>query len=868
MGIFSKTATRAAALAKYYFPFKWYNLPSIESPINAVHLNHIEDGINEMDNRILILHQDKADRAEIANVFMDFTMDDKTGVMTFTRFDGTTVTHDSAVEKIALNCYLEGDNFVLELADGTKQKVSLAKFIDTYTFSSTDTIRMTVNGKNIAADIPDGKITLAKLEPTVMSTMRQYLLDAETAKGVAEQAASTAQGWAIGGIGFEGNNAKEYAGKAQRYAVGGVEEGDTTDNARYYCEQAEISAEEAKQAAGCDGTAASISAVDEQGMWIKTVSGTGTITVDDAAGTKLAGLEISGQSVQGVNPSTENPQEIASTGDGGNVTVSITGKNLFNKASIYPYSATPMEIKQTENGIRIANTEARTYTSAAAKVKLKPNTTYTLSGDITKTKGKSTIGIRTSTNGGGSYSATLIANLKTTTSPQSDLKTSFVTDKNEYYAISLFCTYDVEELGETVFENIQLEEGETQTAWEPYYESQSVTIPLTEPLYGIGDYHDKIACKNGIWGIERIFTSIVFDGSTDENWYTTDTSVEGKTRYGYRLSGKMADKSNPTALCSHFALTQRGATASGITGFAINDVMLIYYDGRPLEEFKTWLAANPITVVYQPVDPTWEPFSADIQTTLNAITTYQGRTTIAVTADGPAAEISMKYYGQAGNSTTVQNLLDALASKVVNDLVSNTEFTEKLTGYMLKSQLVNNLLATVTGNPLDATQGKALKDQIDVLNSNLSRSQLIATQSTTETDIKNFIIATIKNGQRSFGIATILNNENTAFFGEAGNFIVTITGDTANYGFIAENLWNGKLWTGRFAIYTDDWYMTDYAKSSDLLTNIYTIQQIINRYLIDYQSLGTLHFSVADGNLYVSVNEGIYVGQVALTRIK
>lgn len=218
MGIFS----RAAALAKYYFPFKWYNLPSIESPINAVHLNHIEDGINEMDNRVLILHQDKADRSEIANVFMDFTMDDKTGIMTFTRFDGTTVTHDSAAEKIALNCYLEGNNFVLELADGTKQRVSLSKFIDTYTFSSTDTIRMTVNGKNIAADIPDGKITLAKLEPTVMSTIRQYLLDTQTAKGVAEQAASTAQGWAIGGTGFEENSAKYYKEQTEQIANAAV----------------------------------------------------------------------------------------------------------------------------------------------------------------------------------------------------------------------------------------------------------------------------------------------------------------------------------------------------------------------------------------------------------------------------------------------------------------------------------------------------------------------------------------------------------------------------------------------------------------------------------------------------------------------
>lgn len=222
MGILSRMGRAAKALTKYYFPTTWWDKPSIESPINAAHLNHMEDGINEMDNRILILAQDKADASDLANVFIDFKMDDTTGIMTFTRFDGSKVTHDSAVEKIALNCYLEGDNFVLELADGTKQKVSLSKFIDTYTFSSTDTIRMTVNGKNISAEIPDGKITLAKLEPTIMSTIRQYTLDAQTAKGVAEQAASTAQGWAIGGKGFEENSAKYYKEQTETIANAAV----------------------------------------------------------------------------------------------------------------------------------------------------------------------------------------------------------------------------------------------------------------------------------------------------------------------------------------------------------------------------------------------------------------------------------------------------------------------------------------------------------------------------------------------------------------------------------------------------------------------------------------------------------------------
>lgn len=62
----------------------------------------------------------------------------------------------------------------------------------------------------------------------------------------------------------------------------------------------------------------------------------------------------------------------------------------------------------------------------------------------------------------------------------------------------------------------------------------------------------------------------------------------------------------------------------------------------------------------------------------------------------------------AENSVVVaQSLIDAIADKVMNDLVA-------------KTQIVNNLLATVTGNVLDATQGKVLDDKITQLNGNLS----------------------------------------------------------------------------------------------------------------------------------------------------
>lgn len=62
-----------------------------------------------------------------------------------------------------------------------------------------------------------------------------------------------------------------------------------------------------------------------------------------------------------------------------------------------------------------------------------------------------------------------------------------------------------------------------------------------------------------------------------------------------------------------------------------------------------------------------------------------------------------------GGEVTAQELLDALAEQVANKLLA-------------KSQVVNNLLATVEGNPLDATQGKALKELIDTTNNNLCKA--------------------------------------------------------------------------------------------------------------------------------------------------
>lgn len=101
-----------------------------------------------------------------------------------------------------------------------------------------------------------------------------------------------------------------------------------------------------------------------------------------------------------------------------------------------------------------------------------------------------------------------------------------------------------------------------------------------------------------------------------------------------------------------------------------------------------------------------------------------------------------------GGEVTAQELLDALAEQVANKLLA-------------KSQVVNNLLATVEGNPLDATQGKALKDLIDTTNNNLSKKLFVKIG-----DTANGNHSQIDQIADFYGITWVNSNYNSTFGGQ------------------------------------------------------------------------------------------------------
>lgn len=76
--------------------------------------------------------------------------------------------------------------------------------------------------------------------------------------------------------------------------------------------------------------------------------------------------------------------------------------------------------------------------------------------------------------------------------------------------------------------------------------------------------------------------------------------------------------------------------------------------------------------------------------------------------------------GEAGAGTTGQGLIDAIANKLLTEFVTNTVLMERLGTYVLKSKIVNDFLSTDEETVLSGPMGKLLKEQLNVLNTDLS----------------------------------------------------------------------------------------------------------------------------------------------------
>lgn len=179
---------------KAYSRIRWENEPSFATPLNETNLNKMDYSLDEIDNRVVAFDITKLDTAIGNTLLQSFVLDPKTGIITVTRLDGSSVVYDTALEKIAINFDFDPDTneLILYLEDGSIKKVSLSALIDIYKFDDTDTIVVNELGKyHYEFNIRKGSITDDYIEG-------QYLTNVRTKAQEAFDSAENSEAWAVG----------------------------------------------------------------------------------------------------------------------------------------------------------------------------------------------------------------------------------------------------------------------------------------------------------------------------------------------------------------------------------------------------------------------------------------------------------------------------------------------------------------------------------------------------------------------------------------------------------------------------------------------------------------------------------------------
>lgn len=250
---------------KTYGRINWENYPSDETPLNESNLNKIDVATDEIDNRVITLDTTKATKEEVSTLVQDVTFEEKTGIITIVKKNGSKITIDTQMEKIAVNfSYNAGtQQIILTLIDGTKQYIDLAALITQYEFLDSDTVAFSIDSAGkVSAIVKEASIQEKHLQPNYLADIK-----VEVAKAQASQsAAATSE-----------SNAAASATKAQSYATGGTNSrtGEDTDNAKYYSQQSAQSQSAAATSADTANTKAEEAAAS---------AATAKISADNAAG--------------------------------------------------------------------------------------------------------------------------------------------------------------------------------------------------------------------------------------------------------------------------------------------------------------------------------------------------------------------------------------------------------------------------------------------------------------------------------------------------------------------------------------------------------------------------------------------------------
>lgn len=359
------------------------------------------------------------------------------------------------------------------------------------------------------------------------------------------------------------------------------------------------------------------------------------VTVDDAWEAPIPGLEIAGKSEQGADPSPEYPQEIVST----DVTaVTVTGANLFDDTTLMAYGNTTFVLSADRRQVTITGDKNYACAESDTPAQLIAGKNVTVSCNISNKNSEVPVEFQLYIefpDGTKNYLHHKSSGSKTFSIPDNITKAIFKLFVNLKNA-------NLDSENTVVYSDVMVNIGTTPLPWEPYQPPQTAVIALTKPLRGIGDYRDEITMTNRI---DRCM-ELTFDGSED-CWgvYTSGS------RTGFSAINVLPiSMNNRNGICNQALVGGNEEVERIILGSNNQNLYYFYcpfYDAtvadKGLSAWKAHLAAHPLKVVTYLDTPVETDLGADTIAALAELTTYTGRTTITVTAEGPEPDVTLEY---------------------------------------------------------------------------------------------------------------------------------------------------------------------------------------------------------------------------------
>ena len=170
-------------MTKAHSPINWINEPNTDTPLSASNLNKMDKAIDVIDDRVVAFDTTKANQADMLTAITNVSFDEDTGIFTFTRKNGTTITLDTKLEKLILNWNYDKSKQILYLilSDGSQMPIDLSSMISQNEFVDSTTIRWVLgNDGKVAAEIIKGTITGDMLEPNYLANIKVYSEQAST----------------------------------------------------------------------------------------------------------------------------------------------------------------------------------------------------------------------------------------------------------------------------------------------------------------------------------------------------------------------------------------------------------------------------------------------------------------------------------------------------------------------------------------------------------------------------------------------------------------------------------------------------------------------------------------------------------------